>query len=109
MWIAKGMFLGLWMFGFGTIIFMHLAVYRGLRPGTAVAINVITSYTTQNPWWWASLVACVVLGYALVRSWPGNSSVALWVALVVTGVVPAVLIGLFVFLAAKLKELGAGR
>jgi len=110
MWIAKGVFLGLWLFGFGTITFLYFAIYRNLQPRTAVAVNVVTSYTSQNLWWWVALAACIALGLALVRSYPGKGPVALWVALIVTGVVPAGLIGIFIFLAAKLKEVsGAGR
>jgi hypothetical protein len=103
MWILKGTFLGLWLFGFGTITFLYFAVHRGLPSRTAVAVDVITSYTTQNPWWWAALAACTVLGFALVRSWPGKESVVLWIFLLVTSVVPVGFFGLFYVLSSKLK------
>jgi hypothetical protein len=107
MWVLKGTFLGLWLFGWGTIIFMYFAAFRGLRPGTAMGVSVITAYTSQNPWWWASLVACTILGLALVGSYPGKGPVALWVVLIVTGMIPAGFFGLFIFMVAKLREIAA--
>ena len=106
--IVKSIFLGLWLFGFGTIAFLYFAVYRGLSSRTAVAVDVITAYTTQNPWWWAALVACTVLGCALVRSWMGKGSVALWVFLLVTSVIPVGFFGLFYVLWSRLKADAAG-
>lgn len=106
MWVLKSLFLGFWLFGFGTIVFLYFAVYRGLSSGTAVAVSAsaITLHTTQNPWWWASLVACTILGCALVRSWPGKGSVVLWIFLLVTSVIPVGCFGLFYILSSKLKE-----
>ena len=110
MWILKGMFLGAWLFWFGTIAFLWSAIYRHMSPHTAVDVRLIAGLTTQNPWWWASLVASVVIGCALVRSWPSKSSVALWIFLLVTSIVPVGLFGLFYVLSSKLKEaIGAGR
>lgn len=111
MWILKGTFLGLWLFAFGTMAFLYLAIFRGLPSGpVAISIGVYTRYTTQNLWWWVTLASCIAIGLSLVRSWHGNGSVALWVVLTVTGVVPAGLFGLFLVLVAKLKEAaGAGR
>ena len=54
MWILKSIFLGVWLFGFGTIAFLWLAVYRHMAPHTAVDLRLIAGLTTQNPWWWAS-------------------------------------------------------
>lgn len=110
MWLIKGLFLSLWLFGFGTIAFLYFAVFRPVTSNKATAVSVITSYTTQNFWWWTALAACIALGLALVRSYPSKGPVALWVALIVTSVVPAGFIGIFIFLAAKLREAaGAGR
>jgi hypothetical protein len=109
MWILKSTFLGLWLFGFGTVAFLYFAVFRGLSSRTAVAVHVITSHTTQNPWWWGALVACTVLGFALVRSWPGKGSVALWIFLLVTSVVPVGFFGLFYVLSSKLKAVAGGQ
>jgi hypothetical protein len=108
MWILKGVFLGAWLFEFGTIAFLYLSVYRNLSPKTAaVGVTVLTGFTLQNPLWWAALAACVVLGCALVGSWPvgpGKSSLALWIVLGVTFLIPLGLIGLFMAMVAKLKE-----
>ena len=110
MWIMKGGLVGFWLFAFGTLAFLYFAVFRPLTPGRATGVSVITLYTTQNPWWWAALVACIVLGFSLVRSWPGKGSVIFWVALIATSVVPVGLFGLFVFIAYKLKDAaGTGR
>ena len=110
MWIMKGGLLGFWLFAFGTLAFLYFAVFRPLTPGRATSVSVITLYTTQNPWWWAALAACIVLGCALARSWPGKGSVVFWGALIATSVVPVGLFGLFVLLVSKLKDAaGAGR
>jgi hypothetical protein len=70
MWILKGAFLGAWLFGFGTIFFLYFAVYRDLPPNTAVATNLITRFTSENPLLWASLACCIVLGCALLVLFP---------------------------------------
>ena len=48
-WILKGAFLGLWVFVFGALVFLYLAVFRNLRPNTAVGVSVPAGYTTWNP------------------------------------------------------------
>jgi hypothetical protein len=102
MWILKGTLLGLWLLGFGTIARLYLAVYRNLPPNSAVEVRVITGYTIQNPFWWTALVVCLVLGYTIARAWPGPP--ILWVALLVTGLVPAGFLALFITLAVMLKH-----
>jgi hypothetical protein len=94
MWIAKGTFLGAWLFSFGTIAFLYLAVLRNRPPHSAVSVNILTSLTTQNAWWWIALVACLALGCAIVRSWPLTVPLALWITLLVTSVIPLGLLGL---------------
>ena len=106
MWILKGTLLGLWLFGFGTLALLYFAVWRHMRPHSAVGVSVITEFTTQNPLWWTAFVVCLVLGYAIARSWPGRP--ILWVALLVTGVIPAGLLALFLTLVARLKHLSQG-
>jgi len=96
MWIAKGTLLALWLFGFGTMGWLYIAVYRNLRPNTAVSVSVIASRTTMNPFWWTALVVCLVLGYAIARSWSGP--LGLWIALLVTGLIPAGWLALFLVL-----------
>jgi len=41
MWIVKGAFLGVWLFGFGTMAFLYFAIYRNLPPHSAVAVTVV--------------------------------------------------------------------
>lgn len=104
MWLLKGGFLGLWLFGFGTLAFLWFSFFRHLSRNSAVSTQLISGATTQNPWWWAALIACIVLGCALVRSWPGKSSGVLWIFLLVTSVIPVSLFGLYAFLLFKLRE-----
>jgi hypothetical protein len=102
MWIVKGAFLGVWLFGFGTMAFLYFAIYRNLPPHSAVAVTVVTGYTSQNPLWWAAAAVCLVLGLAIARSWSGP--LALWIALLATGLIPAAWLTLFLVLAYKLKH-----
>jgi hypothetical protein len=106
MWIAKGTLLALWLFGFGTMAWLYFALYRHLQPNSAVGLSVITGLTTQNPFWWAALVVCLVLGYTIARSWSGPLGV--WIALAVTGLIPAGCLVLFLVLACKLKQVSQG-
>jgi hypothetical protein len=103
-WIVKGVFLGLWVFTFGTVVLLYFAVFHNLRPNTAVGSSVIAGYTTWNPLWWAALPIAIVAGCSVTRSWPGKSW--FWISLVVTFLFPAGLFGLFLAMAAKLRHTG---
>ena len=105
MWIAKGTLLALWLFGFGTIAWLYFAIYSHMPPNSAVSVHVITSYSTLNPLWWAAFVVCFVIGFAIARSWSGP--LGLWIALFVTGLIPAGFLTLFLVLPYKLKQIGA--
>jgi hypothetical protein len=70
MWIVKGISLGTGFFVVGTICFLLLTVFRPISTSKATGITVLTGMTTQNPFFWAALVACLVLGVCLVASWP---------------------------------------
>jgi hypothetical protein len=107
MWILKGTSLGLWLSAFGTMAWLYFAVYRNLRPNTAVGITVITAYTTQNPLWWIALVVCLVLGYAIARSWSVPRNV--WIGLLVTGLIPAGFLALFIMLVVRSKHASLGQ
>jgi hypothetical protein len=107
MWILKGSLLALWLFGFGTMAWLYFAVYRRMPPNSAVSVRVITFYTTMNPLWWTALAVCLVIGYAIARSWSGP--VGLWIALAVTGLIPAGFLALFLVLIVKLKQAIPGR
>jgi len=102
MWILKSVTLGLWLFGFGTMAFLYFAIFRDLPSNSGVDIRLITWYTTRNPAWWTALVVCLALGYAVVRSW--SAPVILWVVVLVTGLVPAGFLALFVALALRLRH-----
>ena len=104
MWILKGSFLGLWLFAFGTLAFLYLAVFRNLRPNTAVGLSVLASYTTWNPLWWGALPVAIVAGCLAARSWPGNRW--FWISLMVTFLFPAGLLGLVLALVAKSRHTG---
>jgi len=107
MWIAKGTLLALWLFGFGTMTWLFIALYRHLQPNSAVDIRIYAALTTQNPFWWVALVVCLVLGYSIARSWPGP--LVLWIALAVTGLIPAGCLVLFLVVLYKLKHISQGR
>jgi len=106
MWMAKGTLLALWLFGFGNIAWLYFALYRHLSSHSAVDIRLITALTTQNPYWWVGLVVSFVLGYGIARSWSGP--LGLWIALLVTGLIPAGWLALFLVLAYKLKQVSQG-
>ena len=106
MWILKSALLGMWLFGFGTMAFLYFAIYRNLPPNSSVDYRLITRYTIENPVWWAALAGCLALGYAVVRSW--SAPPILWVEVLVTGLVPAGFLALFLTLVAKLKHLSQG-
>jgi hypothetical protein len=105
MWVLKGSLLALWLFGFGTMALLYFSIYRRMPPNSAVSVHVITSYTTLNPLWWTALAVCLALGYTIARSWRGP--LGLWIALLVTGFIPAGCLALFLVLAYKLKQIGA--
>ena len=106
MWIAKGTLLALWLFGFGTMAWLYFAVYSHLPGNSAVEIRVITALTIRDPLWRGALVVCLVLGYGVARSWSGP--LLLWIALAVTGIIPAGFLALFLVLAYKLKHISQG-
>lgn len=106
MWILKGTLLGLWLFGFGTLARLYFGLFRNLPPNSAVDIRLITSYTTQNSLWWTALGVCLALGYAIARPWSGPP--ILWIALLVTGLIPAGFLALFILLLVKLKHATQG-
>lgn len=106
MWIFKSTLLALWLFGFGTLCFLYFVLYRHMPSNSTVDVRVIYALTIQNPFWWAGLVACLVLGYVIARSWSGP--LVLWIALLVTGLIPAGFLTLFLVLAYKLKQASQG-
>lgn len=107
MWaVLRGILIGLWFFGFGTILFLYLAIYRHLPADAAVGVSAITGSTTSNPLWWTALVICLVLGTMITRSW--TIPAAVWIVLLVTGLIPAGTLALFIAILAKLKQASQG-
>ena len=111
MWIAvKGTIVGFSLFAIGAAVFL-LAFFRSKGPLVAAPgqhwmmdINVITHLTIYNAWFWAAFVASLVIGYAIVLSWPGKFSPVFWVVLFVIDLIPIGALGLFLVLTAKLKQ-----
>jgi hypothetical protein len=103
MWILKGALLGLWVFGFGTMAWLYFAIYRHVHANTAVDVRIITHFTTQSPLWWTALLVSLVLGCAIARSW--SWPLIVWIGLLVTGLVPAGLLAMFITLFVKLKQM----
>jgi hypothetical protein len=104
MWILKGTLLGLWFLGFGTIGWLWFEIYRFLPSGQgAVGADLIVLLTMRSPLWWTGLVLCFALGFLIVRAW--RVPLGLWITLVVTGLLPAGFLTLFVVLYLKLKQM----
>ena len=102
MWILKGTLLGLWLFGYGSLFYLYLTIFRPLRPHSATSFNLLTGQTIYNPLWWVALLVSLVLGYAIAHRWSGPP--LLWIALLLTGLVPAGYLGVVILIAAKLKH-----
>jgi hypothetical protein len=65
MWILKGSLLGILMFSVLFLFRYHNSFYHVLMgPG------VISQITIHNVFFWLGLVGCVLLGCAIVGSWP---------------------------------------
>jgi hypothetical protein len=65
-----------------------------------------THITIHNPFWWTALVICFVIGLVIARAWSGPLGV--WIALAVTGLIPAGCLALFLALLSKLKQAQGG-
>ena len=70
MWIVKGVSLGAAIFVVGTTACLFLTVFSPISTSKATGMSAITGMTTANPFFWAALIACLVLGVCLVASWP---------------------------------------
>jgi hypothetical protein len=84
------------------------------NPGTTSAYNpptpcagkslFSTASFSQTNSTWAAFAACMVIGWAIAASWPGKLSPAFWIVLAVIDLVPAGMLGLFLLILFKLKE-----
>ena len=101
MWIAKGLFLGVWLFSFSTIAYLYFTLFRRASGGI-VAADLVTYLTTHNPLWWTALATCLAIGLLITRSWSGKT--VLWIALAVTELFPIAFVVVFFMLVAKNKE-----
>jgi hypothetical protein len=70
MWIIRGLLLGFGLFVMGTLVFLKFTVFSPTAHSAATGLSAIQAYTTQNPFFWAALVACLVLGVSIIGSWP---------------------------------------
>jgi hypothetical protein len=100
-WIVKGTFLGIWLFSFSTIAYLYFALFRRASGGM-VGTDLVAYLTTHNVLWWTAFATCLAIGLLLTRSWSGRP--ILWIALVVTELVPVGLFALFFAMVAKNKE-----
>jgi hypothetical protein len=70
MWIMKGLLLGSGLFAMGTLVFLKLTLFSSIQGSTATSVRALQGYTTQNPFFWIALAACLALGVSVVGSWP---------------------------------------
>jgi hypothetical protein len=69
MWILKGSLLGTGLFLVGTVLFL-IATTGPFRANKAIGLNVITGLTIHNLLFWVAFVASLMIGCAIVGSWP---------------------------------------
>jgi hypothetical protein len=69
MWILKGTLLGTGLFLVGTIVFL-IATVGPFRANRAIGLSAITGVTIHNPLFWTAFLASLMIGCAIVRSWP---------------------------------------
>jgi hypothetical protein len=69
MWILKGSLLGTGLFLVGTVLFL-IATTGPFGANRAIGLSAITGIATHNPLFWAALLASLVIGCAIVGSWP---------------------------------------
>jgi hypothetical protein len=72
MWMVKGTALGLSLFFVGAVVYIVLALRAESQHSNAAAVglNVIKYMTIYNFYFWASFVAALVIGLAIVKTWP---------------------------------------
>jgi hypothetical protein len=111
MWIAKGLLLGVWLFTFGTIVWLCVATYRYIAiarttipRGHSISIppdlGFFPRLTVSSPSWWLAFVACLSVALIVTRSWSGRP--ILWIGLALTELVP---IGFLAFSLVQMNKL----
>lgn len=71
MWSGKGIFLGIVLFGIGTVVYLYLMI-RG-SSAQATGITAIFAWTVMNVFYWIAFVAALIVGCAFVRYWPSST------------------------------------
>jgi hypothetical protein len=74
MFVLKGFFLGLGIFGIALAIYitaMTRFVLKTAPSGATVGIDFLTMFK-HNPWIVVALFACVALGVSIVAMWPAR-------------------------------------
>jgi hypothetical protein len=110
--IVKSTFLGVWLFSFGTmgyLCYLYFALMHKLAlihkvpngPGE-FAPGVFAAYTVYSPVWWIGLMLCLALGFGIVRR--AHVKPIVWIALIVTELLPVGVLSLFLILLVKVKE-----
>jgi hypothetical protein len=74
MWILKGSLLGVGLFLVGAILFL-IATTGPFRANRAIGLSVITGLTIHNPLFWVAFFASLMIGCAIVGSWPTAAKV----------------------------------
>jgi hypothetical protein len=100
MWVPKGIFLGIWLFSFGTIAFFYFAIFRRVPGPVMIGVDVFT-HLAASPVVWIAAVMCVAVGLFITHSWSGRTG--LWIALAVTELIPVGLVVMFFVLLNRLK------
>ena len=75
MWLIKGIFLGFGLFVGGLFLLVVLSALSAIVRGTveynhATSVGVIYGVTFGNPLFYVGLLGCLLVGVALVGSWP---------------------------------------
>ena len=70
MWIVKGSLLGSLLFVVGCVVFLVAWISHG--NAKAIGITVIQGLTIHNPLFWMALAGSLMIGCAIVGSWPSH-------------------------------------
>jgi len=71
--VVKGAILGVLLFGCGFVIFaLAFARRLGIRWDSGIDVSLIRTMTLQNPYFWLALAGSLMIGCALVASWPAR-------------------------------------
>ena len=106
---VKGVLIGVSLFGIAVLIAMYSFMRQSgpvFGSTTAYDVRTILYFTTGNIWFWLSAVACLILGIAFSVTTNGKFPIAFWVLLGVVDVVPAAVLGIFLFVIHRAHQIG---